>query len=478
MTDKESKDSVHVKRQLRYVVVAFLLIAMIGFVVVFATNGVFSKWFAADSLSNVSSRQLWTCGMHPQVIQDHPGECPICHMELTPLKSTVSTTNSGERKVKYWWDPMLGPSSISDKPGKSAMGMDLVPVYDDDVAVEAGVVIDPVIVQNMGVRTATVIQGPLRRMIRAVGVLKEVEPNRHDVSLRVSGWIEKLFANTEGIHVRKGDPLFELYSPQLQVAAEELISARRAVESAPKDDQFPSRTVQTFYEAARQKLLNLGVDEQQADRISRLDSAPKTITFTSPITGHITEQMIVEGSAVNAGERIFRIVDHSTLWLDAQIPESLIPFIQLQQNASASIDAMPGQVFEGKVTFIHPHVDPETRTAMIRLAIPNPSMTLKPAMYATVLITSELAADALLVPREAIIDTGTRQIAFLSLGKGHFEPRQVRMGSMGEDDRVQILDGLAPGDTVVTSGQFLLDAESRLKEAIQKHLNGDRAARH
>jgi Cu(I)/Ag(I) efflux system membrane fusion protein len=420
----------------RYAIIAMIVGGVGGLIAVLAANGTLRKVFSPHAHRKSATGQLWTCGMHPQVIQDHPGDCPICHMELTPLKGTASTTKAADERSG-------GPA----------------------------VTIDPVVVQNMGVRTAKVTQGPLRSTIRAVGVLKEAQPNRHDVNLRLSGWIEKLYAHTEGMHVSKGDPLFDLYSPQLQVAVEELIGARKATQSRSKDDDITSKSTAAISRSAEQKLMLLGLERDQVDRLAKLDQAPRTITFTSPITGHVTETDAVEGAAVKEGQRVLRIVDHSKLWLDAQIYESQLPFIRLGQKATATIESLPGKPFDGEVIFIHPHVDPMTRTVMVRLVLPNESLTLKPGMYGTVLITAQLADQAVLVPREAVIDTGSRQIAFLAAGNGHFEPRKVTMGALGQDGMVQVLDGLTPGQTVVTSGQFLLDAESRLKEAIQKHLS-------
>ena len=175
-----------------------------------------------------TAKQLYTCGMHPQVIQDHPGNCPICHMKLTPLKSdagdAANSEAGGAKRVLYWWDPMLGPSSISQKPGKSAMGMEMVPVYEESQSAGPAVKIDPAIVQNMGIRTAEVTRGPLVKTVRAVGMIESPETGLSDITLKINGWIEKLYANQEGMHVHKGEPLFELYSPDLQVTEEELIS--------------------------------------------------------------------------------------------------------------------------------------------------------------------------------------------------------------------------------------------------------------
>jgi Cu(I)/Ag(I) efflux system membrane fusion protein/cobalt-zinc-cadmium efflux system membrane fusion protein len=422
-------------------------------------------------------KQFWTCSMHPQVIKEEPGLCPICHMQLTPLNGTTAdghgtTAPSAERKVKYWWDPMLGADSITDRPGKSAMGMDLVPVYDDQISGGAAVTIDPVIVQNMGVRVAPVGRGPVRRTIRAVGYVAEAQPMIHDVNLRVSGWVEKLYANVEGMHVNQGDPLFDLYSPEMQVAVEELIGAGRADAGlGPQADPTARKASETLTAAARRKLEQWGLDAKQVDELAKQQHAPRTVAFLSPATGHVTQKNVVEGTNVKAGDRALQIVDHSALWLDVQVYERDLPFVAMGQPVTATVDAVPGETFTGKVVFIHPHLDPTTRTATVRAELPNPEIKLRPGMYATARITAELSANALLVPREAVIDTGTRQVAFVAGERGRFEPRQLKLGVESEGGMVQVLEGLGPGEPVVISGQFLLDAESRMREAIQKHLD-------
>jgi hypothetical protein len=348
------------------------------FALTLAIGGAFAGYLIgrsgrAKETTEPSAKQLWTCSMHPQVLQDKPGACPICGMQLTPVRKDpgASGAPSGERKIKYWWDPMLNPPYISDKPGKSPMGMDLVPVYEDEVRAGPTVTIDPVVTQNIGVRVASVEEGPLTLAIRTVAYLREAETHQHDITLKVDGWIERLHANTEGMFVKKGDPLFDLYSPDVLVAQEELLLAHRALARLPA-----------------------GTDERLRMDASRL----------------------VEG----ARQKL-------SLW---NVP-------------SEAID--------------------ETLRAF-----PNPDLLLKPGQFATAEFTVEVSPRALMVPREAVIDTGVRQIALVALDGGHFEPRLVRMGLETGDGRAQILTGLAPGERVVTSGQFLLDSESRMREAIQK----------
>lgn len=373
--------------------------------------------------------RLWTCGMHPQVIQDHPGRCPICGMELVPLLAAP--------------EPAAGEGA-------------------------GAVVLDPVVVQKMGVRTAAVVEGTLAVPVRAVGVLAEAEPARHDVNLRVSGWIERLPAHTEGMHLAAGDPLFDLYSPELEAGVAELIAARRARDRLGSD--APGRAMAARSVAAAERKLRLyGLPADEVARLGRLDRPPRTITFRSPIRGHLVEKNVVEGAAVAAGTRVMRIVDHSQLWLDARVFEQDLPLVHIGQTATATLTALPGRTVTGEVIFIHPHVDPRTRSGMVRLVVPNPTLILRPGMYASVEIRTEAPAPTMLVPREAVIDTGVRQLVFVAEAGGRFQPRQVTLGTEAAGV-VQVLDGLHAGETVVTSGQFLLDAESRTREAVAKYL--------
>jgi len=378
---------------------------------------------AEDAGAHAQYRQLYTCGMHPQIIRDAPGACPICGMELTPLAA-----GSG--------------------------GVD-----------GATITINPAIVQNMGVRTATVGAGPLRRRIRATAVLQEPEPGHRDINLRVSGWIERLYANVDGMHVDAGDPLFDLYSPELQVAIGELIAARQG--AAAGGHGAP----QLLYDAARQKLELLGLGRAQVEELARLERPPATVTFRSPLTAHVTERRVYDGAAVQAGQRVLRLADRTRMWIDARVFEQDLPLIAVGQPAVATLPALPGDRLAGTVSFIHPHLDPTTRTALVRMELPNPGMRLRQDMYATLEMEVELAPRALLAPRDAVIDTGTAQVVFLAHPGGRFEPRQVRLGASGDDGQVEILAGLAAGDTVVTTGQFLLDAESNFRTALQRFLD-------
>jgi membrane fusion protein, copper/silver efflux system len=393
------------------------------------------------------------------------------HAVAQGASRSASGSSQSERKVKYYWDPMQSPPYISDKPGVSPMGMQLIPVYEDEVSAGPAVTIDPVVVQNMGVRVAEVGVAPLRMNLRAVGYLQERTPDRRDINLRVSGWIERLDADTEGMFLKQGAPLFTLYSPELTVGIESLITARRSRDAQPGGgDAAVRRDTDLLYETARQKLSLWGLSAQQIDELAKLDRAPGTVTFNSPITGHLVEKMVFTGSAVKAGDLVMRLADRSTLWLDIQVFEQQLPLVQIGQEVRSTIESMPGKVFTGKVAFLHPHVDPVTRTATVRVELPNKSLELRQGMYATARMDVASASPSLQVPREAIIDTGERRIAFVVAGEGRFEPRLLKTGLESTNGAVEVLGGLAPGENVVVSGQFLLDSESRLREAIQKQL--------
>ena len=369
-------------------------------------------------------KQLWSCSMHPQVIQDHPGMCPICHMELTPMRARGAAS------------------------------------HDSSDTSSTSITIDPAMMQNMGVRTAQVRSGPLHRTIHAVGVLEEAQPMQHDITMRISGWITKLYAHTEGMHVHQGDPLFEITSPEIQVAIDEL----HATAGSPE-----------MHELAKKKLMFYGLEESEIARLEKLEETPDAVVFRSPVSGDVVEKSVVSGASVKPGDRPLRIVDHQTLWIDAQVFEKDMALVQTGRRARAEVSGLPGKTFEGKVVFIHPHVDPMSRATMVRLDVPNPTRSLRPGMYASVEIEGDTDSFAILVPREAIIDSGARQIVFVVRGDGRFDPRPVKMGIEGEEGWVEV-EGLAAGETVVTSGQFLLDSESRLREAIEKYRHGSAPA--
>lgn len=428
--------------------------------------------------------ELYTCGMHPQVLARKPGTCPICKMELTPARAERShrttDTHGGEdtgRTIRHWRAPM-DPTYISDRPGKSPHGMDLVPVYEDEFAGEAdaAISISPVVVQNMGVRTATVEQTRIVRTIRTVGSIDYDEQSVRDVTTKFGGWIEELFADYTGQRIERGMPLFRVYSPELYSSQEEYLLAirnRGAVNAEVSPEA--ARDMRSLADSARLRLELFDISGEQIDELARRGAPQKTMTILSPHSGTVVEKTARDGMQVRPGMKLYTIADLTRVWVYADIYESEVAFVKIGQDARMELSYLPGETFLGKVIYVYPFVDPDTRTVKVRLEFDNPHLELKPGMFADVSIRADLRRDSLHVPRSAVLDTGRRRISFVALGKGRFEPRSVRTGVDLADDEVEILSGLHEGERVVTSGQFLLDSESKLREAVLKMLDRDAA---
>jgi RND family efflux transporter MFP subunit len=359
-------------------------------------------------------KTLYTCGMHPQVIQDHPGNCPICGMKLTPIRAQAG----------------------------------------------AEIAIDPVTIQNMDIRTAVVVRGPLRRVIRTVGVVEYNEASLADVTTKFKGWIEKLYANTTGQLVMRGDPLFEIYSPDLYSAQVEYLLATDPANKTAGSDAF--RT------SALTKLKFFDISDGQIAELERSRQARKTLRIDAPQDGFVMEKNVVEGQMADAGMKMYRLADLGLVWVQAQIYEKDLAGIKLGQETTVTLDYLPDREFRGRVTYIYPSVDEKTRTAQVRMEFHNPGYFLKPGMFATVQAACELAPSALLVPDMAVLRSGAKTTVFVAREGGKFEPRAVTLGPQGENDNYEVLAGLEEGEHIVTSGQFMLDSESQLREAIQK----------
>jgi Cu(I)/Ag(I) efflux system membrane fusion protein len=419
------------------------------------------------------SKTLYTCGMHPNVIQDKPGNCPICGMKLTPIRKQAGTVGAesgatakpaGERKIKYYKSTMI-PGEVKPAPGKDSMGMDLVPVYEDEAAATASqtIAIDSVTIQNMGIRTATVTRGPLRRAIRTVGAIDYNETALADVTTKFKGWVEKLYVNATGNLVMRGDPLFEIYSPELYSAQVEYLLATSSPTNATSG-------VEGLRVSALTKLKFFDISDEQIAELERTRQPRKTLRILAPQDGFVVEKMVVEGQMVDSGMKIYRLADLGLVWVQAQIYEQDLAYIKLGQEATVTLSYLPDRQFRGRVTYLYPNVDEKTRTARVRMEFHNPGYFLKPGMFATVQVTSELEPSALLVPDMALLRSGEKTTVFVALDGGKFDPRTVTLGPQAEGDLYQILSGLTEGERIVTSGQFMLDSESQLREAIQKML--------
>lgn len=417
---------------------------------------------------SAQGEQLYTCGMHPQVIQNKPGNCPICGMKLTPIRkhgggAQSAASTSAERKIKYYKSTM-NPGEVKPGPGKDSMGMDMVPVYEDEAAAASAqtIAIDPVTVQNMGIRTATVARGPLRRTIRTVGVIDYDETALAEVSTKFRGWIEKLYVDATGKQMHRGEPLFEIYSPELYLAQTEYLLS---LGSMTNHEGIAAELRKT---ASLTKLRYWDISDDQIAELERTRTAKKTLRVNAPRDGIVVEKMVVEGQMVEAGAKLYRLADLATVWVQAQVYEQDLPFVKLGQEAVVSLASQPDPKFRGRVTYLYPMVDEKTRTAKVRMEFHNPGYFLKPGMYVTVEMSSELAPSALLVPDMAVLRSGEKNTVFVALDGGRFEPRSVILGPRAGADSYAVLSGLSDGERVVTSGQFMLDSESQLREAIQK----------
>jgi len=388
------------------------------------------------------------------------------------LKAGMIDPKTG-KKIKYWTSPM-DPTYIRDEPGKSPMGMDLVPVYEEEgESKEAAstIRIDPVTMQNMGVRLGKVQRKTLIKYIRTVGTITFDETKIFTVNTKFNGWIEKLYVNFVGEDVKKGQPLFGLYSPEIVTAQEEYLLALNQY-SRLSNSSYPRvrEGARRLLEASHTRLRYWDLTDKQIERIGKTGKVQKILTIYSPASGVVTKKVAFKGHYVKAGENQYSIVDLSTVWVDVDVYEYELPWVRKGMAADMELAYIPGKRYKGRVLFIYPYLEPKTRTAKLRLSFPNPGHRLKPGMYANINLKSFIAKNSLVIPQEAVIDSGVRKIVFVSIGKGKFQPRKVNIGLEGNENEFQVLEGLNEGEEIVLSAQFLLDSESRLREAIQKML--------
>ena len=315
--------------------------------------------------------------------------------------------------------------------------------------------------QNMNLRTAEVLRGPLRKTIRTVGAIDYNETALADVTTKFRGWIEKLNVDATGELVHRGEPMFEIYSPELYSAEVEYILA---LNSGSTNDPG----IAALRETAATKLSFFDVPDAQIAALEKSRKALKTLPIDAPMSGFVVEKDVVAGQMVDAGMKLYRLADLSIVWVIAQIYEQDLAFVQLGQEAVVTVASMPDREFRGRLTYIYPSVDEKTRTAKVRLEFENPGYYLKPGMFVSVQIQTELEDSAVLVPDEAVLRSGAKNTVFVALAGGKFEARDVTLGVEAEDGMNQVISGLSAGERVVTSGQFLLDSESQLREAIDK----------
>jgi len=393
----------------------------------------------------------YVCPMHPNIVKGEPGSCPLCGMELVLKEAEEESEDTGEKKILYWVAPM-DANYRRDEPGKSPMGMDLVPVYDEGAGLS--VKISPAVENNMGVRTAVAEYNKLWRRVETVGYVDFDENRIAHIHLRTKGWIEKLMVKSEGERVKKGQLLFEVYSPELVNAEEEYLQALGS----------GSRRL---IPASKERLLALGISEKQIATLRRTRKVEQYVQVYAPQNGIIDKLNVREGMFVMPSKEVMSLADLSSVWLLAEVFEKQADWIKTGQSADVKLSYLPGRTWEGKVEYIYPSLNAKTRTLKVRLRFDNVDESLKPNMFADVTIYSGPKSEIIVIPREALIRTGSDDRVILSMGKGRFQPRTVRAG-IESGDWVEIASGLDEGDVVVTSGQFLIDSEASLKASFQR----------
>jgi multidrug efflux pump subunit AcrA (membrane-fusion protein) len=368
------------------------------------------------------------------------------------------------------WKAPMDPTYVRDAPGKSPMGMDLVPVCPGEGGPGApGIRIDAAVLQDIGVRTAPVERRDLARRVRAVGRVAYDERRVSHVHTKIQGWVESLQVQYEGEMVKRGQPLLAIYSPALVSTQEELLQAARYREMTGKSD-FPDVVEggEALFRASRRRLELWDIPDADIQRLLETKKVRKSLTLYAPTAGVVVSLKVREGMEVAPNQNLYTIADLSRVWVMADVYEYELPWVAVGQEGVVELSYLPGEEFSGRVTYVYPFLDPKTRTARVRIELPNPKLVLKPDMYANVIIETGVHKGALAVPTEAVIRSGKRSLAIVALGEGRFLPRQVTTGIESGDGWVEIESGLEEGERVVTSGQFLIDSESRLREAVEK----------
>ena len=476
--------------------VAFLAAALL-FLDPFSWHGLDEALRGASPAAETGKTEtLYSCSMHPQIMESEPGTCPICGMDLTPVAAGhAAGPESHDHEQPRGGDAGDGedlytcpmhPMILEPEPGTCPIcGMDLVPASQDgadengtgelDDATGVAVSIDPSVIQKMNVRVETVEERLVSRKVRSVGYLSYDPQRMVTVTTKYPGFVEKVHVHQVGENVRRGEPLFEIYAPELVQTQQELLSAvryARRLEDAPEDVK---RRADELVVAARERMAYWDVPDAAVDRLVETEQIFRTVTVYAPAGGVVMKRLDgLEGMAVKPGMELFHLADLSTLWMSVELFENQLSWVGPGTEAEVRLSYFPEQSFDAAVRYFDPSVDPSTRTLAVRLEVPNPEHRLRVGMYADVIFTPPTPLPRPTVPSQSVLRTGEREIVVVAVGDGHFAPRQVELGR-SDGDWVEILDGLEAGEQIVTSAQFLIDSESNLRAAIQKLLK-DRAA--
>ncbi len=456
-------------RKTRIAGIAFIAILVLGF-------GITAALRSRQSVSSATAEAVrYQCPMHHTYTSDKPGDCPICGMRLVPIKAhgnEPAATKPGERKVAFYRSPM-DPSIHSDQPTKDSMGMDYIPVYEEEVRSDASPIPGRSVVtisserrQVLGVRSEEVRKIRLTHTIRTVGKVAIDERRLRRVQTRFDGFIEKLYVDYTGQFIRRGDRLLSIYSPDLVATQQEYLLARRGqARLAGSAVRSAAQGTLDLQEAARQRLQLWGIRPAEIEKLEQTGQVTRTLDLYSEVTGYVIQKMAYPGMRVTPADTLYEVADLSHLWVMADVYEHDLASIRLGAVGQVTVTAIPGREWSGRITYIAPTVEEATRTIKVRLEVENGEGNLKPEMYADVFLRVNLG-EGVVAPDGAIINAGDRRLVFLDRGEGRFEPREVKVGARLDDGTVQVLSGLVAGDRVVTAANFLLDSESSLKAAL------------
>jgi len=411
--------------------------------------GAFATGCSRSAQTGVSAReQAYHCPMHPTYTSDRPGNCPICGMKLVPIPIGYHDSTSADTTIS----------------SEKVDGHAIVELTRDELRLT-------------GIQTVPARSGMLARTIRTVGEVKADETRVRHVHTKVSGWVEKLFVNSSGQAVRKGQPLLSLYSPELLATQEEYLQAMASSARFAQSDAVEVRDGgQELLAAARRRLALFDVPEATIAQLERTRKPQRAITLSAPVSGFVSSKEVYEGMNIDPATTLMTITDLSRVWIEAEVYEYEAALVQVGQSATITLPNAPGRRYTARIAYLYPYLDTATRTLRVRFEFDNPGQLLKPGMYADVELHGE-ASEGVIIPDAALMDTGIRQLVYVQTGPARFEPRRVTVGARSGGD-VRVLSGLKAGEAVVTQANFLLDSESRLRSAMTGAAGSDSSHRH